>query len=141
MYDIIGKHKVCYIIDKHGIMIFNLLKQRWCSIVQQTLTTIDSFHDFIARHPLAIIHIMRDNCSVCHAVLPQIADIVKDFPNVPLGIVNQSELEEIAGELSIFTVPVDLIYLDGKEMHRQGRFIDMQQFEHQLNLMYQSLDN
>jgi thiol-disulfide isomerase/thioredoxin len=78
---------------------------------------------------------------VCHAVLPQIADIVKDFPNVPLGIVNQSELEEIAGELSIFTVPVDLIYLDGKEMHRQGRFIDMQQFEHQLRLMYESLDN
>lgn len=26
MYDILGEQIVCYIIDKHGIMIFNLLK-------------------------------------------------------------------------------------------------------------------
>ena len=69
----------------------------------------------------------------------KIAGIVNEFPDVPLGVINQSELEEIAGELSIFTVPVDLIYFNGKEMHRQGRFIDMQQFEHQLTLMYKSM--
>ncbi|MGS0652561.1 thioredoxin family protein, partial [Staphylococcus arlettae] len=55
--------------------------------------------------------------------------------------INQSEVEAIAGELTIFTVPVDLIFLNGKEMHRQGRFIDMQQFEKQLSLMYNSLEH
>ena len=105
----------------------------------KTLTSIEAFHEFIAEHRLVVIHIMRDHCSVCHAVLPQIAGIVNEFPDVPLGVINQSELEEIAGELSIFTVPVDLIYFNGKEMHRQGRFIDMKQFEHQLTLMYKSM--
>ncbi|NWK85303.1 thioredoxin family protein [Staphylococcus sp. GSSP0090] len=105
----------------------------------KTLTSIEAFHEFISEHSLVVIHIMRDNCSVCHAVLPQISGIVNEFPEVPLGIINQSEVEEIAGELSIFTVPVDLIYFNGKEMHRQGRFIDMQQFEHQLTLMYESM--
>ena len=105
----------------------------------KTLTSIEAFHEFIVEHRLVVIHIMRDHCSVCHAVLPQIAGIVNEFPDVPLGVINQSELEEIAGELSIFTVPVDLIYFNGKEMHRQGRFIDMQQFEHQLTLMYKSM--
>ena len=28
--------------------------------------------------------------------------------------------------------------MNGKEMHRQARFIDMQRFEHQLKLMYDS---
>jgi hypothetical protein len=42
-------------------------------------------------------------------------------------------VEAIAGELNIFTVPVDLIFMNGKEMHRQGRFIDMQRFEHHLS--------
>ena len=106
----------------------------------RTLTTIESFHAFVNDHKLAVIHVMRDNCSVCHAVLPQIEGLVGEYPNVSLGVINQSNLEAIAGELSIFTVPVDLIYLDGKEMHRQGRFIDMQRFEHQLNLMYQSIN-
>ena len=75
---------------------------------------------------------------MCHAVLPQIEDIVASYPNVKLAVINQSDVEVIAGELSIFTVPVDLIFMNSKEMHRQARFIDMQRFEHQLKLMYDS---
>ncbi|MCU5745357.1 thioredoxin family protein [Staphylococcus sp. SQ8-PEA] len=96
------------------------------------LKSIKQFHHFIDNNHLALVHIMRENCSVCHAVLPQIEMMLKDYPEVALGIINQTQLEEIAGELSIFTVPVDIIYLDGKEMHRQGRFIDMQEFEYRL---------
>jgi hypothetical protein len=29
---------------------------------------------------------------------------------VPLAVINQSQVEAIAGELNIFTVPVDLIF-------------------------------
>ncbi|MCD8871009.1 thioredoxin family protein [Staphylococcus gallinarum] len=107
--------------------------------MDQLLSTIAAYQDFVHTHKLAVIHVMRDNCSVCHAVLPQIRGLVEEYPGVVLGVINQSELEAIAGELNIFTVPVDLIYLEGKEMHRQGRFIDMQLFEKQLNLMYQSI--
>jgi hypothetical protein len=35
----------------------------------------------------------------------------------------------------LIIVPVDLIFMNGKEMHRQGRFIDMQRFEHHLKQM------
>lgn len=105
----------------------------------EQLTSMSQFYQFIQTHDLAVVHVMRDNCSVCHAVLPQIEDILKDYPHAPLGVINQSEVEEIAGSLSIFTVPVDLIFMNGKEMHRQGRFIDMQNFECQLKRMHDSL--
>lgn len=106
----------------------------------EQITSIEQFHDFIRKHKIAVIHVMRNHCSVCHAVLPQIEDIMKEYTNVPLGIINQSNVEAIAGELSIFTVPVDLIFMNGKEMHRQARFIDMQTFEHQLKLMNESIE-
>ncbi|MGJ0279062.1 thioredoxin family protein, partial [Streptococcus pyogenes] len=67
-----------------------------------------------------------------------IEDIVASYPNTELAVINQSDVETIAGKLSIFTVPVDLIFMNGKEMHRQARFIDMQRFENQLKLMYDS---
>ncbi|GGG93053.1 thioredoxin [Staphylococcus pragensis] len=105
----------------------------------EQLNSIEQYQQFIETHPLAVIHVMRDHCSVCHAVLPQIQDIVNEYNHAAFGVINQSEVEAIAGELSIFTVPVDLIFLDGKEMHRQARFIDMQSFEHQLQLMNDSL--
>ncbi|MFI3203825.1 hypothetical protein QRX56_05975, partial [Staphylococcus aureus] len=34
-----------------------------------------------------------------------------------------------------------LIFMNGKEMHRQGRFIDMQRFEHHLKQMNDSVNN
>lgn len=108
--------------------------------MRQELHSLNEFHSFIEENRLVVIHVMRDNCSVCHAVLPQVEDLVKDYVGVAFGIINQSKVEDIAGELSIYTVPVDIIFMDGKEMHRQGRFIDMQQLEKQLTLMYESLN-
>lgn len=103
------------------------------------LSNMEAFHQIINNNQLVVVHVMRDHCSVCHhAVLPQIEDIVASYPNTELAVINQSDVENIAGELSIFTVPVDLIFMNGKEMHRQARFIDMQRFEHQLKLMYDS---
>lgn len=106
----------------------------------ENLQNIEEFYRFINVHDLAVVHIMRDNCTVCHAVLPQIQDLLKDYPKGQLGVINQSNVEEIAGELSIFTVPVDLIFFNGKEMHRQARFIDMQSFEKQLYMMQNAID-
>lgn len=102
------------------------------------LSNMEAFHQIINNNQLVVVHVMRDHCSVCHAVLPQIEDTVASYPNTELAVINQSDVETIAGELSIFTVPVDLIFMNGKEMHRQARFIDMQRFENQLKLMYDS---
>ncbi len=35
---------------------------------------VEAFREFIHQYPLAVVHVMRDQCSVCHAVLPQIED-------------------------------------------------------------------
>lgn len=56
----------------------------------------------------------------CHAVLPQIEDLMQSYPNVPLAVINQSQVEAIAGELNIFTVPVDLIFMNGKKCIVKG---------------------
>lgn len=81
----------------------------------KNIESIEQFHQFIQTHRLVVIHVMRNHCSVCHAVLPQIEDIVNDYSKVHFAVINQSNVEAIAGELSIFTVPVDLIFLDGKK--------------------------
>ncbi|MFU0762650.1 thioredoxin family protein [Staphylococcus pasteuri] len=106
----------------------------------ETIRDVAQFKTFINQHPLVVVHVMKDHCSVCHAVLPQVKDLLQEtFPQVKLAIINQNEVTDIAGELSIFTVPVDLIFMNGKEMHRQGRFIDLQKFERQLTSMYEQI--
>lgn len=51
----------------------------------ENLQNIEEFYRFINVHDLAVVHIMRDNCTVCHAVLPQIQDLLKDYPKAQLG--------------------------------------------------------
>ena len=48
------------------------------------LSNMEAFHQIINNNQLVVVHVMRDHCSVCHAVLPQIEDIVASYPNVKL---------------------------------------------------------
>lgn len=32
------------------------------------LNSVEAFREFIHQYPLAVVHVMRDQCSVCHAV-------------------------------------------------------------------------
>ena len=107
----------------------------------ESIRDVAQFKTLINTKSLVVIHVMREHCNVCHAVLPQLKDILDtSYPKVTLAIINQNEVPEIAGELTIFTVPVDLIFFNGKEMHRQARFIDMQSFEKQLYMMQNAID-
>ena len=35
----------------------------------ENLQNIEDFYRFINVHDLAVVHIMRDNCAVCHAAV------------------------------------------------------------------------
>lgn len=54
-------------------------------------------------------------------------------------MISADTVPEIAGALSIFTVPVDLIFYESHEVHRQGRFIRFDEFEKQLSRIYESI--
>ncbi|MGV3244691.1 thioredoxin family protein [Staphylococcus sp. 11261D007BR] len=103
------------------------------------LSSLSEFKTLIHTHPLVIIQVSRQSCSVCHAVLPRMEALVQQYPEVKMGVIDAEAIPEIVGELSIFTVPVDIIFFEGKEMHREGRFIDFQQFESQLHKIYESI--
>ncbi|WP_460901621.1 thioredoxin family protein, partial [Staphylococcus aureus] len=68
-------------------------------------------------------------------------DLMQSYPNVSLAVINQTQGQALAGELHIFTVPVDFLYMNGKKMHRTGRFIVMQRFEKHLNQMNDGVNN
>ena len=44
----------------------------------ETIRDVYQFKTFINQHPLVVVHVMRDHCSVCHAVLPQVKDLLQN---------------------------------------------------------------
>lgn len=58
------------------------------------------------------------------------------FPNIKFVYINVKETPEIAAQLSVFTVPVFIIYLDGKEMIRKSRNFGLAELESELTRPY-----
>jgi thiol-disulfide isomerase/thioredoxin len=73
---------------------------------------------------------------VCHALLPQVEEVLKEFPKIKSGVVNAGDITEVAGYLSIFTVPALLLFVDGKETLREARFIHIEPFREKLKKIY-----
>ncbi|MGK7379153.1 thioredoxin family protein [Planococcus sp. 1R117A] len=59
-----------------------------------------------------------------------------DFPRIQTRLANAEEIPELAGFLSIFTVPVLVLFADGKEILREARFVHMEEFKRKVEKIY-----
>lgn len=100
------------------------------------LKTLEQVDNFLTNHPLALLFISQTGCSVCHGLLPQVQELLEDYPEVQMGHINADQLEAITGHYSIFTVPVILLFVDGKEYLREARIVHMDLFEEKLSKIY-----
>ena len=78
-----------------------------------------------------LLFVKTDNCSVCDGLYPQVEVLEADFP-IPFYIVNVAEVPEIAGQLSLFTAPVVLLFDEGKEYARFARFVPIEELKHRM---------
>ncbi|WP_010651862.1 thioredoxin family protein [Oceanobacillus massiliensis] len=105
----------------------------------EELTTINHIEDFIGSHQLSFLYISRPNCSVCHGLLPQVRQLMGEYPEIALGHINAEAVEQVAGRFSIFTVPVLLLFVNGKEYVREVRIVHMDLFKEKLNKIYKNV--
>ncbi|GLB59159.1 thioredoxin [Cytobacillus sp. NCCP-133] len=64
---------------------------------------------------------------------------MKDYPRIEARLVNAGMVTEIAGFLMVFTVPVIALYLDGKEVLREARFIPVEKLREDLKRIYEGV--
>lgn len=103
------------------------------------LTTIETIMDFIKSNQLSLLYISQPNCSVCHGLLPQVQQLMIKYPEINLGHINANEVMEVAGYFSIFTAPVLLLFVDGKEYVREARIVHMNLFNDKINKIYKNV--
>ena len=97
------------------------------------VSTLEEIDAFIATHTFAFVYVYQENCSVCHSLQPQTQKVLEEFPRIKSVQANVSTLPALAGKFTIFTVPVLLLFVDGKEVLRFARFVEMDKFKHQLS--------
>ncbi|MBN8192356.1 thioredoxin family protein [Bacillus sp. NTK074B] len=107
----------------------------------EDIHSLEAIKRVLESEKLVLLYISRPNCSVCHALLPQVERVLEDFKSVVSIHADAEEIPEIAGEFSIFTVPVLIMFVEGKEMFRKARFVPIDELQSQMSRLTKMLDN
>lgn len=98
----------------------------------QKLTQLHEIDSLIQDQPISFLFISSDTCSVCKALLPKVEQMLQRYPVIQSAYVKVDEMPAIVGRLSIFTVPILLLFVNGKEVIRESRFVRMEELESQV---------
>lgn len=104
------------------------------------IKTLSEVKAVLQHNMLVMLFISQPNCSVCVSLLPQVKSLLHRFPNIIAVEINTEEIEEIAGEYLIFTVPAILLFVNGKEVLRKVRFVRMKELESDLTNFMQAIE-
>lgn len=103
------------------------------------LNTLDKMDEFIKGNTIAMIYFASEGCDVCGALLPKIEEMIIKFPNLKISKVMIDKFTQAAGQYSIFTLPAILVYIEGKEVVREARFISVEMLEKTIDRYYNIL--
>ncbi len=99
--------------------------------------TKDSLMQEINENDVCLVYFGGDNCSVCVAMKPKIREIVSRYEGMKMIEIDINENQHLAGEFSVLTLPVILVYVYGREYIREARIISIPLFEEKLNRIYE----
>jgi len=100
------------------------------------LTSLDKVDAFLLEHKLSFLYVSRPECSVCHAILPKLQELLMHYPHIQLGHINANQIEAIASRFMIFAVPTMLLMVEQKEYLRADRFVRMDRLNEQIEQIY-----
>ena len=78
---------------------------------------------------LRLVYVSLPGCSICEVLRPKVAAIAESVPGVSMASVDAAEAPDVASRLSVLAAPVVLIFAEGKEVLREGRFLREGDFE------------
>lgn len=100
------------------------------------LTSLQNVEEFLESHTMSFLYVSRQECSVCHAILPKVKDLLNDYPQIHFGYVDANKVGEIAEKFLIFTVPIMLLMIDQKEFIREDRFVRIERLKEKIDQIY-----
>ncbi|OXS78063.1 thiol reductase thioredoxin [Domibacillus enclensis] len=93
------------------------------------ISSYAEFSDVISSRAAVLLYTSMPNCSVCHALLPQVEALLAHMPAVHAIHADTADIPELAGQLTIFSAPAVLFFIHGKVIFRMARFVPIEELQ------------
>lgn len=92
---------------------------------------------FIKNNTFAFLYVSSKSCSVCTSLSHKVEEMLSEFPNINLKKLDLDELPEVGSTLSLFTVPMLILFVEGHETFRESRFVKINDFKKNIRRIYE----
>lgn len=103
------------------------------------LSSNDEIDKLIKNNIMTVVYFSGSKCGACEAIKIKIEEILKKYPNIKACEINGEENLEIAARFDVFSVPIFLLYIEGKESIRVGRNVNLMDLESNIDRYYEML--
>lgn len=100
--------------------------------------TEEALNSFVNSNSLAILLFKSHGCGVCHAQMDRVEALANRM-DVPLMAVEMSENRHLASSQMVLGVPFTKVFKDGKEVLKQGAYLDYGRLEEVLEILKESI--
>jgi thiol-disulfide isomerase/thioredoxin len=97
------------------------------------LKNLKDIEQTIADNRLCLFYIKAPDCGVCNVMLDKVVRLADQFPSLTSFYTDITEEPLIAGRYLVYSGPTVLLLMDGKEVYRGSKFIDLEELEYNIN--------
>lgn len=103
------------------------------------INSIELLKGMINNNRMILIYFGSTSCDVCNVIKPKIEDLLKAYPKINSAQIDAGKSLEISSDYNIFTIPAILVFIDGKEVIREARYISIQDINHKIERYYKMI--
>ncbi len=101
------------------------------------VSSFSELRKIIEENSAVCLYLSTTDCNVCKVLKPKVTELLKsDFPQIKFIYIDLNNAKEIAGQLSVFSVPTIIFYFDRRETIRVSRNISIEQLSAQIERYY-----
>ena len=92
--------------------------------------------ELIKNNPISIIYFSGSDCGACDVIKEKVQFLIKEYNEIKFLEINAIKNKELAAQNDIFSLPILLLFINGKETLRLGRYFDVLEFKNSIDRYY-----
>ncbi|WP_238916342.1 thioredoxin family protein [Clostridium sp. YIM B02555] len=105
----------------------------------EEVTYQDRIDDKINNSKMLILYFSNKACGACEVIRSKVEKLLELYPEINIIDIDGEKEMEFAAMKSVFSFPLLILYIEGKEIIRIGRNIDFLEFEKSIDRYYKYL--
>ena len=85
---------------------------------------------------MSVVYFTGMDCGACEVIKFKVEEILKKYDKIEACEINGEQHKDICAEYGVFSVPIFLLFIDGKESIRVGRNVNLLDLENKIDRYY-----